>query len=425
VATFKKTIVRRSLTGLAANLLLAVFCLHLQGAEPSASTSWKMGEPIVTYWFGPPMTDAVAQQMADGGWNLVWCSSDDELDVAHRHGLRAMLYNPLFAPAALDDPAKREQLDALVKRVRNHPALYCYHVVDEPNAKDFPALGRLVAYLREQDPTHLAYINLFPTYARNDQLGTSGDTVTAYQEYLNQFVKIVQPALISYDHYQFTSTGDLPEYFLNLAMVRRASQDAGVPFLNIVQSCSWSEGRRIPGGDEMRYLVYTTLAYGGRGISYFVYLAAGDLAGAIAQPDGTPTELYHALKPLNRQFVAIAKEVEPLRSLAVYHTGMMPQGAEPLPEKAPFRLDPPQATVEYNPPERVRGIMLGYFGADDQPSHALVVNLDYKSEVVAPLVGPGAVETFEADSGAWTSAEGDSIQLSLPPGGGKLVRVRP
>jgi len=431
---FKKPMVWQLWLTLAANLLLIEFGSLLPGAEPSASAPWKIGEPIVTYWFGPPLTDAVAQQMAEGGWNLVWCTSEEQLDVAQRHGLRAMLQNPLFSPrhtpAVLDDPAQREKLDALIKRVRNHPALYCYHVIDEPSAKDFPALGRLIAYLRQQDPAHLAFINLFPTYARNDQLRTNGDTVHAYQEYLNQYTKIVQPALVSYDHYQFANPGDLPEYFLNLALIRRAAQDSGVPFLNVVQACSWGPSKRIPNGDEMRYLVYTTLAYGGQGISYFVYLAAGDLSGAIAQPDGTPTELYHALKPLNHEFVAIAKEVEPLRSLAVYHTGMQPLGAEPLPARAPFRLDPPQASLAYEPRERVRGIMLGYFGATDQPSHVLVVNLDYKSEVVAPLVGPGSLETFDAGNGVWTAAAvkgaaGTATKLCLPPGGGKLVRVRP
>jgi len=74
--------------------------------------------------------------------------------------------------------------------------------------------------------------------------------------------------------------------------------------------------------------------------------------------------------------------------------------------------------------------MLGYFSATDKPSHVLVVNLDYKLEVVAPLVGPGSLETFEASSGIWTAvadkgAAGKATKLSLPPGGGKLVRVRP
>jgi hypothetical protein len=82
-----------------------------------------MGTPIVTYWAGPAMTDATAQQMAEGGWNLVWCG-EKELDVVRRHGLRAQLQDPLLAPAILEGPVKREQLDALVARVRGHPALY-------------------------------------------------------------------------------------------------------------------------------------------------------------------------------------------------------------------------------------------------------------------------------------------------------------
>ena len=53
----------------------------------SAST-WKVGTPIVGYWFGPTLTDAAAQQMADGGWNLVWCDDEKQMDIAHRHGLR-------------------------------------------------------------------------------------------------------------------------------------------------------------------------------------------------------------------------------------------------------------------------------------------------------------------------------------------------
>ena len=62
----------------------------LNAAEPD--TAWKLGAPIVTYWAGPALTDAVATQMAEGGWNLVWCT-EKELDVAKRHGLRAQLYD--------------------------------------------------------------------------------------------------------------------------------------------------------------------------------------------------------------------------------------------------------------------------------------------------------------------------------------------
>jgi len=160
-------------------LFLPVWTPWIHAAAAEAAAPWQVGTPIVTYWCGPSLTDTVAQQMAEGGFNLVWCGNEEELDVAQRHGLRGQLRNGLLRPASLDDPKRREQLDALITGVKKHPALYAYHLVDEPNASQFAALGRLVAYLRERDPAHLTYINLFPTYASNEQLGTRGDVVTA------------------------------------------------------------------------------------------------------------------------------------------------------------------------------------------------------------------------------------------------------
>ncbi|MCY2951182.1 MAG: hypothetical protein NTU53_04295 [Planctomycetota bacterium] len=397
-------------------------------APATGSRTWSVGTPIVTYWAGPAMTDAVATQMADGGFNVVWCAEKD-LDLVHRHGLRAQLTDGLLAPATLDNPAQREKLDALIARVAKHPAMYCYFITDEPSAGAFAPLGRLVAYLRERDPAHMAYINLFPTYANNEQLGTKGDVVTAYREHLRQYVEVVRPALISYDHYQFAVNGDNDQYFLNLAMIRRAADDANLPFLNIVQACTWVPAvMRLPKPDEMRYLVYTTAAYGAQGISYYVYCCK-DHVGGIALPDGTPTPIYHALKSLNREFVAIATQTQPLRWMAAYHTGMTPPGAVALPADAPFRLDPAVAPIAARPRERVRGILLGLWGEAGQgspkaiPTHVLVVNMDYAAAVTTALVGPGPLQAFNATDRKWSPAAGNRAQLSLPPGGGTLLRV--
>ncbi len=387
----------------------------------ASKPSWRMGTPIVTYWAGPAMTDAVARQMAEGGFNLVWCT-EKELDVARRHGLRAQLTDVLLNAESLNNPQKLAKLDALIERVRKHPALYSYFIIDEPSAAAFPALGKLVAHLRALDAAHLAYINLLPTYANNEQLGTKGDMVTAYRDYLRQYIRVVKPSLVSWDHYQFAVAGDSPDYFLNLAMVRNATIEAHLPFLNIVQACTWAPAAmRVPGPDEERFLVYTTLAYGGKAISYFVYYSP-DMKGGIATADNKPTPLYDALKTLNREFLAIAKELQPLRSLAVYHAGMSPPGSTPLPVSAPFRFDPPVAPMTYKPPERVRGFLLGYFGTGDKPTHAVVVNLDYKTAAKVDLVGPGKMESFDATSGAWTAADA-KVELRIPPGGGKLVRT--
>ncbi len=379
------------------------------------SGAWQVGTPIVTYYAGPPMSDAVADQMAEGGFNVVWCSEGD-LDLVHRHGLRGMLHDGLLSPGTLETPEGSAKLEVLIARVRSHPALYSYYIVDEPNASAFPALGRLVAFLRERDPARMAYINLFPTYATNEQLGNQGDTVAAYREHLRQFVQQVQPALISYDHYQFRVGHDTEEYFLNLELIREAAQAAAVPFLNIVQACSWAPVVRVPEPNEMRYLVYTTLAYGADGISYYVYSARGH-RGGMRNDDGTPTPIYAAVSPLNREFVAIASQLQPLASQAIYHTRMREAGCHALPDDALLRpLDAPT-------PDTPRGLLFGYFGMGDATSHVLVVNLDYRTDVSATIVGPGALAVLDAAARTWSPAQGSRVELQLPPGGGRLVRL--
>lgn len=382
-------------------------------AEPARS--WSVGEPIVTYWCGPPLTDAVLRQMVEGGFNLVWCRESD-LDLAARHGVRAHLTDGLLAPESLETPEGTARLDALIERVRRHPALYSYHIVDEPSAAQFPALGKLVAHIRERDPAHLAYINLFPTYASNEQLGTTGDVVTAYREHLRLYVETVRPALLSYDHYQFMKDGDTEQYFLNLSLIRRAAFDAGVPFLNIVQASSWAPNVRVPNADELRYLVSTTAAYGAQGVSTYIYCCPNH-EGGIAHPDGTPTPLYHALKSYSREFVAIVKALRPLRSLGVHHTALAEPGCEPLPADAPFRIASSSGRASD------RGFLLGLFGADDRPTHVLAVNLDYRAEAVATVAGPGPLESFDALSGEWSGSGRPEVEVRLPPGGGKLLRV--
>lgn len=376
---------------------------------------WKVGIPIVTYYAGPEMSEAVAKQMAEGGFNVVWCREKD-LGLLRKHGLRGMLHDVLLTPETLDIKEKKRQLDVLIERVRKHPAFYSYYITDEPKASQFPALGRLVAYLKERDPGHMAYINLFSTYVSNEQLGTKGSVAAAYREYLRQYISIVKPTLLSYDHYQFNANGDGDQYFLNLAMIRRASQEAGIPFLNIVQACSWSSGVRVPNADEMRYLVYTTAAYGAQGISYYVYTASGH-NGGIARADGTATPIYDTLKILNREFVAVVSQLQSFRSLGIYHTAMKEAGCIPLPQDFPFRLNV-LPSVQLG-----RGMMLGCFGRGDKPTHVLVVNLDYDFPVETTLTGPENLDVFDAGTRTWIAKKSSNVKLHLLPGGGVLVRL--
>ncbi len=408
-------------------------------ASGQVQGKWKIGTPIVNYWAGPgypgggPLTDAAAKQMREGGWNVVWCS-ENELDIVKRNGLRGLLTDPLLGPTMLNDPTKRDALTALIERVKNHPALYAYHITDEPAAGQFPQLATVVAFLRERDPKHLAYINLLPTYANNEQLGTKGNKLEAYNEHLRDYVEVVKPDLLSYDHYQFTNSGDNPDYFLNLAILREKSLKSGLPFMNIVQAANWVPGAaasprtpRVPTPDEMSYLVYTTLAYGAQGISYYVYCYPGH-EGGITKPDGTPTPLYDVLKKRNREFVAVAQELQSTRPMNTYHVGMNPPGTSKLPDKYPFSFSPPIPDMPYIAGDRVHGVLLSEFGKHgkrgDKLTHMVIVNLDYKSKLETTLNCPKSMEIFDATSRKWIRTQGKRVPLRLEEGCGVLLRVR-
>jgi len=110
---------------------------------------------------------------------------------------------------------------------------------------------------------------------------------------------------------------------------------------------------------------------------------------------------------------------------------MMPPGAEPLPGDAAFTFDPPVAALAYAPPEPVRGVLLGLFGPADppgaqpaRPTHAVVVNLDYKAEASIGVKGPAPLEAFDPATGLWSRAGAARAELRLTRGGGSLLRVQ-
>ena len=419
----------------AATVFLAAASADGQSAPPAAR--WTQRQFIITFWCPPPPTDEALARVAAEHYNLTWVPVDG-LDVAARHGLRAMLTSDLLNPAVLDDEARRPQLDALIDRVKKHPALEAYYLGDEPGAAAFPALGRLVAYLRERDPAHLAYINLFPTYATEAQLGVSADkaerarvgyprnlagvgpddrTVLAYREHLKQFVEIVKPDLISYDHYHFLKTADGHQYFLNLALIRLAAQEANRPFLNIIQASTVEKIWRLPTADEMRWLVFTTMAYGGRGISYFTYWGPKAYNGLYQ--DGKPSPLARDVAALNAEIARLGPALLELDSVAVYHTPPLPYGTQAIPADCPVQV-------------AGGAFVLGLFGQSGRTTAFMIVNRSYKDPATAVLKVslPGRrLQELDRRTGQWSDADpphpSGELTVKLAPGDGRLFRMVP
>ena len=411
------------------------------GAMPKPASHWMQKDFLITFWCPPPATEENLARVAKEGFNLTWVPAEG-LEAAARHGLRAMLTSDLLNPATLDADAKRAQLDALIARVKNHPALEAYYLTDEPGAGAFAGLGKLVAYLRERDPAHLAYINLYPTYATEKQLGVSADaaerakvgqptdsgaiatdagTGQRYREHLKDFIETVQPDLISYDHYHFLKETDGrekdgKEYFLNLALIRSAALGANRPFLNIIQADTIIKTWRLPNAQELRWLVFTTMAYGGRGISYFTYWGPKEYNGLYQ--DGKPAPLLKDVAALNQEIAKFGPALMALNSVGVYHTAPLPYGGEALPANAPVQI---LGAGEF---------VLGLFDQAGQTKAFMIVNRNYKyaAETAVKITLPGRkLEELDRKTGHWargkTLSGKRTVKLKLEPGDGRLFRV--
>ena len=410
-------------------------------AVPKPTGRWMQKHFLITFWCPPPATDENLAAVAAEGFNLTWAPAE-ALDVVARHSLRAMLTSKLLKPETLDDATKRSELDALIAKVKNHPALEAYFITDEPGAGAFPSLGKLVAYLRERDPTHLAYINLYPTYANEQQLGVCADaaerakvgqptdsgaistdagTILRYRQHLNQFIETVHPDLLSYDHYHFLKETDGrdkdgKEYFLNLGMIRQAALGAGRPFLNTIQADTIIKTWRLPNAHELRWLVFTTMAYGGRGISYFTYWGPKDYNGLYQ--DGKPAPLIKDVAALNKEIAKFGPALLELNSVGVYHTAPLPYGGEALPTFSPVQI---MGEGEF---------VLGLFGKAAQTNAFMIVNRNYRheAETTVKVTLPGRkLKELDRQTGKWTRAkslsEKRTVALKLAPGDGRLFRV--
>lgn len=427
-----KTITLRAICTL---LLLTHIATVALADAPESQQRWKPDKFIITFWCPPPATDDALARVAAEHYNLTWVPAEG-LDVAARHGLRAMLTSNLLNTAALDDAVKRKQLDALIESVKNHPALEAYHILDEPSAAAFPALGRLVTYLRERDPKHLAYINLFPTYANEQQLGVTAanaqrgragypkgltgveadnKVVLAYREHLKQYIEIVKPDLISYDHYHFFKEKDGPEYFLNLALIRTEAIESNIPFLNIIQGGNFLKVWRLPSADEIRWLVFTTMAYGGRGISYFTYWGPQSYGGLYQ--DGKASPLASKVALINAEIEKFGPSLMTLDSMGVYHTEPLPLGTEPVPADAPVQISSDGDFV------------LGLFGLKGRITAFMIVNRSYSHSAQAAMkisIPAAKLQELDRSTGKWVDsmdlADNAIVNIDLRPGDGRLFR---
>jgi hypothetical protein len=339
------------------------------------------------------------------------------LDLARAAGLRLMVQDDRISQL-VDSTLPLHVLTLVVADYKDHPAFYGYCITDEPNASRFERLGLIVRRLRELDPAHPAYINLFPTYANEQQLGTP-----TYEDHVARYLATVRPPFLSFDHYPVTRSGLRPDYYRNLEIVRRMAMERGLDlwaFTLVTPHAVYPP----PTLGHIRLQLWSDIAYGAKALQYFTFVTPGgtdfDWGGGLVDKQGRPGPAY----PLAREANAEVRRVEGLilrwKSVGVSQSEPLPEGTRPL------AGDGPVVSATGAP------LVVGFF-SDGAARYVLFVNRDYENPRTAIVrFSPDTKEACEVSKDAraparfaWPSKQNERVcALDFEPGAARIFRVR-
>ena len=287
--------------------------------EPANATWGKLGGDL-------PDVNSLMKDLFDCGFNTSGFTNVRNLKHARNNRLMGMI----FSEINLDRETKQDEADRTIKTLmdsitdpEDRKALYAIYLKDEPKATMFPQLNIWSEAVRKQNL--LPYINLYPDYASPDQLGSKD-----YQEHLDKYVEICKPPYISYDNYSLLEGGRLDEdrFFSNIELIRKKMLQAGIPFWNIILSNTHFNYAE-PSDATLAIQVYSTLAYGGKGIGYFTYYTpqVGNYRLAPIDRFGYRTKTWEMMRNINLQIHSLVPVYDKLKSVNVFHTGTVPRNA--------------------------------------------------------------------------------------------------
>ena len=274
--------------------------------------------PIIS-WTGANRADAARKipTLKGCGINthLEWYDTIDDvlavLDICQASGVKLITRSSSFL----------SNISTEVPRLMHHPALYGYHIMDEPETTDFDMLADVVKQVQAIDKEHPCYINVYPNWAWGGG--------KAYYAKINSFLQQVPVTFLSFDYYPIMEEDGKrilrPEWYYNLEDVRKASRARKIPFWAFALSLSHTIPGvlyPVPTVGDLRLQQFANLAYGAQAFQYFTYWG-------IYQGSATP--VYDRVKTVNAELQSLAFIFLGADVKNVWHTGLViPAGTKEM-----------------------------------------------------------------------------------------------
>jgi hypothetical protein len=360
-----------------------------------------MREFLILFSYGWPadqvagrLTEASARAIAAAHYNTVMCAIP-EIEMVGKAGLRCLVIGwSQGAPDYIGESVS----PAIAQELAGNPAVWGYYVMDEPDNKNwkrgatFPQLAEKLKEFRIEDPNHVPWVNVS----------------SATNPFLSDYMDIARPDLLSFDLYRWWAKES--DWWRGLEAHREAALRAHVPMIMWIESNS-SEKRfkaHLPPPEDnatkIRRSVYTSLAYGCKGVEWFIGSTDEDVAS------------------LNAELAVLGSTLIGLQSKHVYHTSDVPREGQRLPDSSWYFTD-------------AQNLVIGEFVDPGEPkvSYFLVANksIDRESDAVFEIRqrDVSAIEEVNKKSAGRTAlaiqrpAGSTRVALHLSAGDGRLIRV--
>lgn len=257
------------------------------------------------------------KQMAECGINFIPTNTcgTAELDLIRKSGLKCIVSDDDIVYANVKSI---RDIQTKLANYTDREEVMGVFVWDEPSPLMMRVCGAVNYEIQRVAPQLFGFINLHPSYSDQKE---QRDGLT-YEEYLEYFVKTADPKFICFDHYPFLKDKITSDYFYNLQAVRDCCNRHDLSFWSFIQTCCFCENV-TPTENQMKWHVYTNLAYGAKGLLYFTYATVIHdpepcFGPALVDLNGIPTPRYYAAQKIDSHIQTIGKKL-----LSLSHKGVM------------------------------------------------------------------------------------------------------
>lgn len=256
--------------------------------------STKGNEIMIGLWEGPRKhamktqaeADARYAEIREAGINMVFIFAELNDDGWLQRTMSAAEKNDIKLIIDLGSVyTNRTAFYDAIDKTKTSKAVIGYNIVDEPSFSLFGNLGNLRNKIKEYvGEDFIVMCNLFPNYVSDSALAEKpGEGMTAYQTYLDSFMQKVNPDILHFDYYPYTSDKSadskmIAKMMLNLNDIRNSGAKYNVPTGGFLQSCRWGNykdgkwvGTRIPNEVEYRFIMNLHLVFGCKTVTNFLY----------------------------------------------------------------------------------------------------------------------------------------------------------